>query len=222
VSARPRINHERQNQILEAAAQVIAQRGLSETRIVDIAEQAGTSAALIIYYFDSKDRLLTEALAFAEDRFYLYTFHQLTEIESARGRLERLIELSFPPGRDGAGGIAWDWTLWLELWSKAVRHEGAARKREALDRRWRSTISDIIRSGIQNGEFKNVDADEFAVHLSTLLDGLAIQLVLDDGEVTATRARALCYSIARHDLGLEARFDSDGLGDDRLQTVQRL
>ncbi len=219
---RPRINRERQNQILEAAAHVIADRGLSDTRIADIAERAGTSAALIIYYFDSKERLLTEALAYAEDQFYLYTFHELTGIESARGRLERLIELSFPPGEGARGGIAWDWTLWIELWSRAVRDQAAARNREALDRRWRATIADIIRSGIRSGEFnEEVDPDEFTLHLSAVLDGLAIQLLLKDREVTTARARRLCYELARRELGLEGRSGFDQVDGDLVQPARR-
>ena len=37
---------------------VITDRGLAETRISDIAERAGVSPGLILYYFESKDRLL--------------------------------------------------------------------------------------------------------------------------------------------------------------------
>src|SRR5262245_41400513 len=56
---------DRHQEILDAAARVITDRGLAETRISDIAEEAGVSPGLILYYFDSKDRLLAEALTFA-------------------------------------------------------------------------------------------------------------------------------------------------------------
>src|SRR5437867_9673056 len=81
---RQRLSEDRRAQILEAAVEVICDRGLCDTRIADIAERAGTSSALILYYFESKDRLLAEALAFSEERFYTETAQQLDGIEDAR------------------------------------------------------------------------------------------------------------------------------------------
>src|ERR671922_2255195 len=107
----------RRLEILEAAADVIRERGLCETRIADVARRAGASAALVLYYFDSKDRLLTEALTHAEDRFYLQTFHELTGLERAGDRLASLIDRSLPAGGSGVMG---DWRLWVEVGVRAV------------------------------------------------------------------------------------------------------
>ena len=52
----------RREQMLRAAAAIIGERGFSETRIADVARRSGASPALVIYYFSTKDRLLTEAL----------------------------------------------------------------------------------------------------------------------------------------------------------------
>src|SRR6478752_10527096 len=87
---------DRHQEILEAAARVITDRGLAETRISDIAERCGVSPGLILYYFESKDRLLVEALTYANDQFYLRTARELRRITSAREQLDRLIELSVP------------------------------------------------------------------------------------------------------------------------------
>jgi AcrR family transcriptional regulator len=200
MSARPRLTRQRRLEILEAAVEVIAERGLPDTRIGDVAARAGTSAALVLYYFDSKDRLLTEALTHAEDRFYLQTFHDLTGVAGASERLTMLIERSLPPA---AGEMVGDWKLWFELWSRALRDPEVARKREALDRRWRATIADIVREGERTGEFGSVDADEFAVRLASLMDGLAIQVVLRDRDVTLNRARRACLDLAARELGFE-------------------
>ena len=86
---RPKISRKRRQQILEAAVEVIAERGACKTRIADVAERGGTSAPLVLYYFESKDRLLTEALAFAEDRFYLAIFAEMTDLETASEKLVR-------------------------------------------------------------------------------------------------------------------------------------
>src|ERR1700727_2741463 len=60
----------RREQMLRAAIEVIEERGFPETRIADVAARAGTSPALVIYYFKTKDQLLTEARRYAEDAWY--------------------------------------------------------------------------------------------------------------------------------------------------------
>ncbi len=195
---RPRHSEQRRHQILVAAVRVIAARGLADTRVADVAQEAGTSAALVIYYFESKERLLTEALAYAEDRFYLETFHELTTIDRARARLVRLIELSIP---NGSIDELDDWVLWIELWTRSLRDSHAARKRSALDRRWRAVIADVVQTGLRRGEFVKVDPEDFAIQLSALIDGLAVQVILKDEEVTSARVLELCLEFADHQLG---------------------
>jgi AcrR family transcriptional regulator len=199
----------RRLEILEAAADVIRERGLCETRIADVARRAGASAALVLYYFDSKDRLLTEALTHAEDRFYLQTFHELTGLEGARRRLLHLIDRSLPGGAT-TGETLGDWQLWFELWSRALRDPLVARKREALDRRWRDTIAQIVRDGQDAGEFEPVDADIFALRLASLIDGLAIQAILQDRDATPERVREACVELAARELGFSARRTTHG------------
>jgi len=197
MTAGPPLTSQRRRKILEAAAEVIAERGLGDTRLADVAHRAGTSAALVIYYFQTKDRLLTEALTFADDRFYLQAFHEMTALDQPREQMVRLIEMSLPEDDD----VTPDWTLWLELWTRARRDPETARKREALDRRWRSTIVEIVRDGQRAGEFSAVDADVFALCLSALIDGLAVQVLLRDSEITAQRMKDVCLAFAARELG---------------------
>ena len=82
-----KIGRKRRNQILEAAVEVIVERGVCKARIADVAERGGTSAPLVLYYFESKDKLLNEALVFAEDRFFLAIFAELTDLETASEKL---------------------------------------------------------------------------------------------------------------------------------------
>src|SRR3954471_3257221 len=139
-SGRRKISDARRVQILEAAVDVIGARGLADTRISDIAERTGTSSALIVYYFGSKDRLLAEALTFSEERFYATTANELRDLPTATGQLRRLIELSSAAGGTGPPWVE-EWRLWIEMWSRAMRDPEVARDRQALDRRWRETIA---------------------------------------------------------------------------------
>jgi len=203
MSTRPKISRKRRQQILEAAVEVIAERGVCGTRIADVAERGGTSAPLVLYYFESKDKLLTDALAFAEDRFYLAVFAELTDLETASERLVRLIELT--SGHESVAEILReDVALWIELWSRAIRDEAAGRKRAALDRRWRRTIADIVREGQEAGEFVEIDPERFSMLLASLLDGLVLQHMLEDPEASYEQTREICVGVARRYLKFPA------------------
>jgi AcrR family transcriptional regulator len=203
MAGRRRLSEARRIQILDAAAQVIGRRGLFETRISDIASVAGTSSALILYYFGSKDRLLAEALTYADERFYDETVEGLSEMAGARDRLVRLIELSCP--YDVPGDRLDTWLLWLELWNRAPRDAEVAASRHRLDRRWREAIADIVRDGIASGEFHAAEADDFALRFASLVDGLAIQVVLSDPDVGRSRMLEICLRVAGDELGFDPR-----------------
>ena len=199
---RPKLTQQRRLQALQAAVEVISERGLADTRVADIAKRGGLSPALLLYYFGSKEVLLTEALTYAEDRFYLETFHELSEIQDPRLRLARLIALSCPA--EGDEGLFGDWALWLELWARALRDPDASHKREALDRRWRNTIAEIVREGQIQGHFDtDRDPDRFALRLAALMDGLAVQLVLKDPSVTREEMLEICMEMATRQLGFD-------------------
>jgi AcrR family transcriptional regulator len=192
---------DRHSEILDAAARVITERGLAETRISDIAEQAGVSPGLILYYFESKDRLLAEALTYANDQFYLRTSREIRRLPSAVDQLRRLVDLSVPGYLPEYGRLD-EWALWIEVWVRALRDPDMAKEREVLDERWRSQIVEIVRAGKESGEFRaDTDVDELALRLACLIDGLAIQVVMNDPRVTPERMHRACMEVAAHELG---------------------
>src|SRR3974377_2516565 len=78
---------ERREQMLRAALEVIVERGSADTRIADVAERTGTSPALVIYYFKTRDQLLTEALRYSEDGWYAAGVQRLSRRKCAAGEL---------------------------------------------------------------------------------------------------------------------------------------
>jgi AcrR family transcriptional regulator len=203
MSPRRQLSAERRRQILEAAVSVVPERGLCDTRIADVAERAGTSPALVIYYFGTRDRLLAEALAYSEQQFYAEAARDLATIDSARDQLAHLLRQSCATGHDGPREWRDGWLLWLDLWARAPRDPHVARDRQQLDRLWRQTIAEVVRHGQRRGEFGPVDPDDFSLRLAALIDGLAIQVVLDDPDVPAERMFGLCMASAARELGFD-------------------
>ncbi|MEU9321925.1 helix-turn-helix domain-containing protein [Streptomyces sp. NPDC048295] len=63
----------RSTQILEAAARVIARRGVRGLRVEELAAEAGVSTALIYYHFKDRTGILRKTLEFISDRAERYT-----------------------------------------------------------------------------------------------------------------------------------------------------
>ena len=199
LSPRPKVDHLRKPQIIAAAAEVLYERGLFDTRIGDIAERAGTSSPTILYYFESKDRLLEEAVAYSDRTFYDRLSEGQDRIERAGDKLVHLIEETSL----GPGGLN-DYTLWMEIWVRARRDATVRTSYFRLDRQQRELIAGIVRDGQHTGEFRaDTDPDDFALMLSGLMDGLGVQVTLGQPDVTPARMVDRCLALASSELGCE-------------------
>jgi AcrR family transcriptional regulator len=190
----------RREEMLSAAATLIAERGFGDTRIADVASRVGASPALVIYYFGTKDSLLTEALRWSERSFYTATEEMLRSTSTIRRRLENLVDWTLVP--DVQASLTSDWGLWFDLWAQAFRHPEVKKERAELDAQWRDLIARVIRTGIEDGEIADVDVEEFAIMWASLLDGLVVQVALEDPVVDVARARQVALDVAFKELGV--------------------
>ncbi len=108
---------------------MIAERGVAGTRLADVAERIGVSPPAVLYWFDSREQLLAEALVVDESRFYTALAPRLKELPDPCERLALLIS--------AAASGADEFALWLELWNWSLRDPDLSDARERLDDRWR-------------------------------------------------------------------------------------
>ncbi|HMJ94463.1 MAG TPA: TetR/AcrR family transcriptional regulator [Thermoleophilaceae bacterium] len=190
----------RKAQIRAAAAYLIGERGLSHTRVEDVAARAGTSKAAVLYWFGGKDELLAEALRLQDEVFYGELTQRMASLESAGQRLRLVGEMFL---------FRYEYRLWMQLCVHALNDPATADVRLSFDRRWRELIARTIAEGQEGGEFESGDAQELAVRLAALLDGLSMQVTLADPAVPRDDALAIWLRAAEDWLGatLEAAPD---------------
>jgi AcrR family transcriptional regulator len=189
----------RRDQMLAAAATLIAERGFSDTRIADVAARVGASPALVVYYFGTKDKLLTEALRYSEQAFYTTAEEMLATTPDVVKRLETLVAWTCLPEHEQE--TPGTWGLWFDLWAQAFRHPEVKKDRVELDQQWRAMIARVVRDAVDADEIETVDAEEFSVAFAALLDGLSIQTALEDPVVDPNRAYQVAMRFASSSLG---------------------
>ena len=203
MSPRPSIDHIRRPQILAAAAEVIAERGVAGTRIADVAERCGVSPPALLYWFDSKEQLLAEALTADDDRFYEVLEERLDGAVTPGERMVALIET--------VTESADDFALWMELWTWALRDAELRAARERFDARWRAAIEAIVTDGVAAGQFGGaVDPPQAALAIAALIDGLSAQAALGDPEMTNPRLTETVLASAERLLGAELPAGAGG------------
>src|ERR1700745_601748 len=196
--------------MLHAALEVIVERGYPDTRITDVAERAGASPALVIYYFKTRHPLRTEALRYSEDRWYATATGRMEAISTSAGQLEEFIAMMCLPEQEG--GPEDSWLLWLDLWAQSPRTPAVAAIRQKIDERWRETIRTLVLTGQEAGEFAAVDADDFAAMLSARLYGFVVPIALDDPVTGPRQAFELSMQFASGRLGFRWNGPRSQLG----------
>lgn len=176
--------------VLEAAIAAICERGLSHTRVSDIADRAGMSPGNVMYYFATLEEMLIEALRFANDGFLEHALTDAEQKPTARERLVRLIELGMPS--DPAEEPHSQWLLWLDVWARSARNPSVDAHRRELEQHWITAYARTVERGQAAGEFRDIAAEDFAVRLSAMIDGLGKSVVLGDPWMTRRRMLDIC------------------------------
>ena len=188
--------------ILEAACELISEEGIDEVRIARVANRAGVSTALVHHYFSTREELLTEALMLAFDLAAEERFgDRAAEAErSHAAALATAIDECLPE----LGPHEREWVLWVELWLRAARDPELRPVAARLYERYREWMAELIRAGVEAGEFRTDDPERVADLALGLFDGLGLRALLGDPEMDLTRARELIAETLAAELGLEA------------------
>jgi AcrR family transcriptional regulator len=167
----PRDNREA---ILDAAARTIARRGVRGLRVEDVASEAGVSAALLYYHFESRSGLVRAALEHASEQAPSTALRNSAGVradDAATGyeAVEKalLAELDEEPTvRDNA-------IVWGEVSATAVFEPDLRDDVRRVTEAWREAVAAGIRAGIADGSIRgDVDPEESAELLIVLVDGL--------------------------------------------------
>ncbi|PMR60730.1 TetR family transcriptional regulator [Verrucosispora sp. ts21] len=183
--------------LLRTACDVIAQRGLANTRTADVAQAAGVSQALVFYHFATKERLLAQAFAYAVEQ----DLARLDTITRSNAppltKLRRILRLYTPTGRPTS------WSMWIDGWSESLRTPELEKLSRRLDLRWRQDLAAVISDGVRDGVFECADPAGAAWRISAVMDGLAVQLAVHERVISRRQFAEWVRLVAARELGLD-------------------
>ncbi len=169
---------EKKAKILEASIRVFAKKGISNTKMADIAEAADIGKGTIYEYFQSKDEIFE-----ASFRFFL------DGVENTFSR--KLLGVADPLEKLSAYICAWADVLGseyldyveiiLDFWAEGIRTKGKFATVDLLEfyAESRALLKGLLDECIEEKKIKPVDTVVVASVIIGTLDGLIIQWVMD-------------------------------------------
>ena len=189
---------QRRAELLEAARQVVLERGLSNTRVADVAAATQVSGGLIHYHFATKDVLLTEMLRHEAERDIAKARRMASGSGDVLKRLDRVMREFVPASRNDQ-----TWVLWIDAWGAGLRDESLRAISEELDAAWNEMLLTVITDGVKSGDFKTDDPNGAADRIGALLDGLGVRVTLQRPGMTRKHMIEYARVAAELELGLE-------------------
>ncbi|MGW5778025.1 TetR/AcrR family transcriptional regulator [Streptomyces sp. NPDC003863] len=175
----------RSTQLLEAAARVIARRGVRGLRVEELAAEAGVSTALIYYHFKDRAGILSKTLEFISDRAERYTTHRDPDAEplGPREELEQTLLLELQDTTE----VRENSTAWGELRASAVFDEVLRADLTRATLAWVKEVAALL--GQVRPMASAAALDAAAERLTALLEGLSMRWL--SGTLRIAHARTL-------------------------------
>jgi TetR/AcrR family fatty acid metabolism transcriptional regulator len=171
----------KKQEILQAAMKAFGSKGFANTKMIEIALEAGIGKGTIYEYFKSKDEIIDAVFtAFLEKLDGTLVDLQDSELDSI-GQLFFIIDgwtaiLSHDP---------LEARVLIDLWAESTRigHDGGMNVLIEVVQKYRDYIAGILEAGVEKGEFRSTDVQSMANLIAATLDGLYLYWILGQGVV---------------------------------------
>jgi AcrR family transcriptional regulator len=166
-TSRPEIPEETYEDLMQATARALCEHGYSRLRVRDIDEYFGKSRQLINHYYDGKDDLIEAVLKYLLEEYERGI--AVGDNVDPEQQLDSYIQQFFY-GPDLEDFDHWAFvTALIELRSQAQHYP---RHQELLLENYhhlKAVLVAIIETGIEEGTFRDVDAETFATAINSVI-----------------------------------------------------
>ena len=171
----------RKDQIMNAAQVVVASKGYDQTRMDDIVERAQLSKGAIYWYYKSKKDIYLSLIDFWFNEYSAGVLKSLEDKDSSSEQLKSLFEYfvdQFDQNPD-------TFKIMVEFWRTSGLDVDFNNKLQEIYSQFLEYIIDIIKNGIDSGEFKKVDPRITALSILINIEGIHWFTLFDKSGVEA-------------------------------------
>lgn len=175
--SRANVKDKRKAQLITAALESIAKRGLMETTITHISKGAGMSRGIINFYFTSKEMMLRETLKTMIDEYEAEWTEAATKVgDDNKARLNAILEAHFNKKLCSARRL----NVMSAFWGHAATQTAYRAQLEAADARIETTLTEAL-AQVLGGSLD--EARDAATQLHALIRGLWLNFMLNPQSV---------------------------------------
>ncbi len=164
-----------QAHLLRHAYHLIGERGVHQVALEDIAERAGVSKGLLLYYFKTKENLILSTMRWALSATADRIRQAMAAAHSPEARVLAMIDAIWIGAETNRGF----YLTYVDLAAYAARNETFT----ALSATFHSIVdalyADAVREGVAAGAFAVDGVDEAATVVRAIIDGLFLQWMQD-------------------------------------------
>ncbi|MDP6168828.1 MAG: TetR/AcrR family transcriptional regulator [Candidatus Marinimicrobia bacterium] len=171
----------RKSQIMEAAQSVVVKKGYGQSRMDDIVKEAKLSKGAIYWYYKSKKEIYLSLVDHWFNEYSEGVLHNLENKKNASDQLKVLFDY-FIDQFDQNPEI---FKIMVEFWRMAGLDDDFNSKLQDVYSHFLKYIIDIIKKGIENGEFKKVDPRITALSIVVNIEGIHWFTLFDRSGVEA-------------------------------------
>ena len=159
-----------QVRLLRSAYRLIGTKGMHRMTLQDVADSAGVSKALILYYFKTKENLVLATMRWVLAQVAVRVAAAIAAAEDPEDKVRATIDAIFvDPLRNRNFYLAY-----TDLIAHAARNHRFNEINSTFQSIVNGAYADVIRSGLGD-PFRIDDLDEAAMGVRALIDGLFLQ-----------------------------------------------
>jgi TetR/AcrR family transcriptional repressor of bet genes len=201
--SRANVKDKRKAQLIAAALDSIAKRGLLETTITHISKGAGMSRGIINFYFTSKEMMLRETLKTLIDEYEQEWVAALTAAgDDGRTRLDALIAVHFGKKLCSAKRL----NVMSAFWGHAATQAAYRNQLEAADLKIENALTEALAHALA---CTLDEARSAASQLHALIRGFWLDFMLNPQTVAREKLIAQCTSFLDRLAGAPVRIVHD-------------
>ena len=181
----------RQQQLILATIRSVASNGLSDTTMATVAREAGLSQGIINLHFQSKERLLIETLNYIADEYRAAWEKALAGAgDSIAEKLAALVAGDFRQPVCDRNKLA----VWFAFWGESKSRPTYRKICAMRDMAYRKQMVELCDLLIEEGGYEELDSGTIATGLSSMTEGLWLDLLISPRSMTREEAMSVCMN----------------------------